>query len=52
MPYTVDVPAAAAAAGAANAVGADERARCRMESHGRSGERYQCDEPPVAAPKR
>jgi hypothetical protein len=54
VPYTVDAPAAAAAASAraTSAIEEQNRTHCRMQSQGRGGERYQCDDEPAAAPRR
>jgi hypothetical protein len=54
VPYTVEAPAAAAAASArANDAAEDQRgAHCSLQSHGRNGDRYECDSDPGPAPRR
>jgi len=50
-PYTFNAPAAAAAGAAANAESdEDKRARCILQSHGRSGQEYLCPNQPSLAP--
>ena len=53
-PFAVDAPAAAAAASARtnNTIEEHERDRCHLQSVGRGGNRYYCDDEPAAAPRR
>jgi hypothetical protein len=52
-PYGVDAGAAAAASVRTNnAIEEQDRARCRTESQGRGGQRYECEGAPAVAPKR
>ncbi|MGD0185955.1 MAG: hypothetical protein ABSC25_11990 [Roseiarcus sp.] len=49
IPYTFDAQAAAASAASAES-GEDKRARCILQSHGRSGQEYLCPNQPSQAP--
>jgi hypothetical protein len=54
MPYTVDIPSAAVAAGAgaSSAVTNPDQNNCRAQSRGRGGQQYQCGAEPTSAPGR
>jgi len=54
VPYTVDAPAAAAAASARTNNGLDEQTRphCHLVTQGRGGDRTECDDGSASPPRR
>jgi hypothetical protein len=54
MPYSVEIPATAAAAGAGaiNATDSSDQNDCRTQTRGRSGQQYQCGAEPTPTPRR
>jgi hypothetical protein len=54
MPYSIDIPSAAAVAGAGanNAVNNPDQNDCRVQMYGRSGQQYQCGAEPTPPPRR
>jgi hypothetical protein len=54
MPYSIDIPSAAAVAGAgaSNAANAQDQNDCRVQARGRGGQQYQCGAEPTPPARR